>query len=99
MHCTVRTVTAMVVLAFLSAGCDGGAFTRSAFDTIYVGQPRYDVRRKLGEPTHRLDGAWLYVHEAPFRKAIVRFEDDRVVSKEWSYDRSRDLQADPDAGR
>jgi hypothetical protein len=90
---------ATIVLALLSAGCDGGAFTRSAFDTIYVGQPRYDVRRKLGEPTHRLDDAWLYVHEAPFRKAIVRFEDDRVVSKEWSYDRGRDFAADAQPGR
>jgi hypothetical protein len=59
-------------------------FTRERYDTIYHGQPREQVRKKLGEPHETTGNAWVYSHEEPFYTAVVFFEAGKVTAKRWS---------------
>jgi len=77
----------MVVVAGMVCGGCQERFTRQMFDTIYIGQPDYAVRRTLGEPESRSDGTWTYVHRRPYYRAVIDFKNNRVISKKWSYDR------------
>ena len=75
----------VVVVAMLCVGCGSKTLTRQKYDTLYIGQPDYAVQRMLGEPQSRNDGMWTYVHNKPYYRAMIDFQDNRVVSKKWSY--------------
>ncbi len=77
-------LAAMVVATMLCAGCQK-TLTRQKYDTLYIGQPDYAVRRMLGEPQLRTDGTWTYVHNDPYYRAVIDFQDNRIASKKWSY--------------
>ena len=78
-----------LMLAVLCAGCQS-KFTRQNYETIYLGQPDYDVQSKLGQPDERRDGTWIYVREKPFSKAVIVIEDGRVADKNWSWYRDQE---------
>lgn len=79
---------AMLVLATVLSGCPGPDLTRERFETLYIGQPASSVERKLGEPTRRGVGVWVYVSEDPYyRRAEVYFDNGRVRELKWSYER------------
>ncbi len=78
----------LACLLAVATGCGGsGEFDRVNYDTIYLGQPADAVRDRLGEPTHESQSEWIYIHEMPFYKALIRFEDGVVADKQWSYRR------------
>lgn len=80
--------TCLALLMAGATGCGGsGEFDRVNYDTIYLGQPADAVRQRLGEPTHESQGEWIYIHEMPFYKALIRFDDGVVADKQWSYRR------------
>jgi len=80
-----RTVLVALCLAAvaLAAGCQQEKFTRARYDTLYVGQPDYEVEMTLGEPDARFSDTWSYLHDEPFYKAIIEFDAGRVKSKTW----------------
>lgn len=86
------TFAVTVVLAMLLAGCN--KFTRPRYETVYVGQPDWEVAKTLGEPMVRYSDEWVYENEKPWYKAIIKFEGDRVSGKSW-YD-SKELEDHPD---
>lgn len=59
-------------------------FTRERYDTIYHGQPREQVRKKLGRPHQTTGNAWVYSRDEPFHTAVIFFEADKVTGKRWS---------------
>jgi outer membrane protein assembly factor BamE (lipoprotein component of BamABCDE complex) len=59
-------------------------FTRERYDTIYHGQRRDQVRKKLGKPHQTTGNAWIYSDDKPFCTAAVFFEADKVTAKQWS---------------
>jgi outer membrane protein assembly factor BamE (lipoprotein component of BamABCDE complex) len=64
-------------------------FTRQNFETLRYGQPDYEVREVLGEPTTESDGEWTYVNTRPYYKAILYFDDEgRLVDRVWYASRS-----------
>lgn len=76
----------MLTLATLSClGCRD-EFTRERYETLYEGQPAWDVAETLGEPTRRENGKWVYLRtESPICSAWIFFEDGRLVDKRWFY--------------
>ena len=81
----------LVVLALLLAawpvGCHSAPFTRQRYETLYVGQPDWDVRNVLGPPTYQEADVWTYVHtDTPYCWAVIYFRDGKVTGKEWSYE-------------
>jgi len=78
-------VLAAVMFAFLAAGCN--KFIRPRYDTIYVGQPKAEVRNMLGRPDKAVGNAWGYVHDEPFYNAVIVFEKGHVARKLWSNSR------------
>ncbi len=77
------------------AGCQK-KFTRQRYETIYIGMPDRQVRKILGEPHLARGESWRYLHEKPFYKAIIEFENGRVKSKSWSLERpSRAPHSEP----
>jgi len=91
---SVLLLTAAVLVAGFCAGCQQ-KFTRQRFDTIYRGQPAYEVEMTLGEPTAKFSNTWSYINEEPFYKAIIEFESGRVTSKAW-YD-EKEMGDHPDS--
>lgn len=82
-----KLILAALVLAALLVGCGNHSFTRQRYETIYVGQPSWDVRQALGDPTVEEPNAWTYEHtEVPYYRAVIYLRHGRVVSKEWSYE-------------
>lgn len=75
-----------VLLAAWPLGCTR-SFTRQRDETIYVGQPNWDVRQVLGRPTYQEINTWTYVHTGtPYYWAVIHFGDDKVIGKDWSYE-------------
>lgn len=91
--------SALAVLALLTVvlpACTGGErFTRERYETVYRGQPAEAVEQALGEPTVRYPDRWQYIHTAPYYRAVIRFEDGKVVDKEWSYARQEAAEPAP----
>jgi hypothetical protein len=86
------------VLAAGLAGCGGKSLTRQRYETIYVGQPDWDVLKVLGRPTYQEFDTWTYVHtRTPYFQAIIHFREGKVIAKEWSYEppKSRDQELWP----
>ena len=82
------TVLAVVYgLALLAVGCGGPKFSRVNYETIYLGQPAGAVEDKLGEPTRREEGTWIYVNDEPWYRAVIEFDDGRVADKHWWWTR------------
>ncbi len=80
----------LILVALLLAGSLAGCsrFTRQNYETIYVGQPAWDVERAMGRPTAIEGEEWVYLHEAaPYRRAVIRLVNGKVVGKSWSYER------------
>lgn len=71
---------------WLAAVSLGGCskFGRPAYDTIYVGQPQSQVRKKLGRPDRTVSGAWIYVRRRPFGSAAILLDKGTVSGKIWS---------------
>lgn len=84
----------ILILSVLVAGLGGcSKFTRQHYETVYVGQPTWDVRRALGRPSRQDGNAWVYVHSsAPYYQAVIHFRDKKVTGKDWSYDRPSSSQ-------
>ncbi len=79
-------ILAGLLLAACLAGCNR-SFTRERYETIYIGQPDWDVREVLGRPTLQQADAWTYVHsKTPYYQAVIYFRDGKVVGKDWSYE-------------
>jgi hypothetical protein len=81
----MRTATLCLLLsavALCAVGCQE-KFTRPRYETIYIGQPAAQVERTLGQPEAKFSDTWTYIHETPFYKAIIKFENSRVVDKAW----------------
>jgi hypothetical protein len=79
---TIMCFLAAGVLLGMCAGCQE-QFTRQRYETIYVGQPAFEVEKTLGTPDARFSDTWTYLHSDPFYKAIIEFEDSRVTNKAW----------------
>ena len=95
-----RTVVVMLAAAVgLAIFCGGCAkqFTRERYDTIYVGQPQFEVEATLGKPAARFSDTWSYINERPFYKAIIQFKDGKVSDKSWAD--SRVIEDHPDSKR
>jgi hypothetical protein len=84
----------ILIVSVLAVGLGGcSKFTRQRYETVYVGQPAWDVRRALGRPSSQDANAWVYVHPpAPYYRTVIRFHDGKVASKEWSYDKPSSSQ-------
>jgi len=86
---TPRTITLLSLTAALllgvTAGCEStNKFTRQRYETIYTGQESYEVEATLGEPYHKFSNSWTYMHDRPFYKAVIGFDQDgTVASKAW----------------
>jgi hypothetical protein len=66
------------------AGCQGPAFTRERFVTVYLHEPAEQVRAKLGEPARSTPEYWDYVNRKPTHyEARIWFRDGQVAKKEW----------------
>lgn len=78
----------LLIALTAGAGCASEKFTRERYETIYLGQPDYDVAEVLGEPDRRGPGRWLYVHDEPphYSAEIVFDQAGRVIGREWSYE-------------
>ena len=84
----VATLLAVCLLAACLCGCSKGSFTRQRWETLYVGQPSWDVRKVLGKPAYQDEETWIYVHDSrPYHRAAVHFRYGRVAGKDWSYER------------
>ena len=84
---TVWLICGLVFAGAVLSGCQR-QFTRERYETIYEGQPDYNVRSKLGRPTRDTANLWTYVNEKPeYYRAEIWFQDGRVVRKRWSTDR------------
>jgi len=90
---TVVVLVAAMLLAGLCCGCN--KFTRARYDTIYVGEPAFEVEKTLGRPDAAFSDSWSYINEKPFYKAIIQFKDARVTKKSW-YD-EREMGDHPDS--
>jgi hypothetical protein len=76
--------------ALLAASCSGcqQKFTRQRYETVCITMPDRQVRDILGKPKVEPDGSWSYVRGKPYRKAVIRFDQDgRVTDKSWSNER------------
>ena len=78
----------MVAAAALMAltGCQN-KFTQAQYDAVSVGQADWQVQQVLGEPHQRRGDKWVYVHDRPYYRAEILFQDDKVASKCWSTSR------------
>ena len=88
---TPRTIALLSLTAILlvgvAAGCEStNKFTRQRYETIYTGQESYEVEATLGEPHHKFSNSWTYIHRRPFYKAVIGFNEDRVVTSKAWYD-------------
>jgi hypothetical protein len=85
-----RPLLAILVAAVLTAwlaGCGGPSFTRQRYDTVYIGEPDWDVRKFLGRPTYQELDTWTYIHrQVPYYRAIIHFREGKVIAKEWTYE-------------
>lgn len=92
----MRRIAIVIVAAAILAGVAGcqEKFTRQRYETIYIGQPEFEVEKTLGEPTAKFSDTWTYIHDKPFYKAIVEFDSGRVTDKTW-YD-EREMGTHPD---
>ncbi|OQB81352.1 MAG: hypothetical protein BWX88_04289 [Planctomycetes bacterium ADurb.Bin126] len=82
---TTLVLVAALALGLFCAGCT--KFTRERYETIYVGQPQFEVEATLGEPYARFSDTWTYINEKPFYKAIIQFKEGRVSDKAWADER------------
>lgn len=64
------------------AGCTSD-FTRPNYETIYRGMDTQQVLKRLGAPDAMQQDRWIYRRDRPFRQAVIHFEQDRVVRKQW----------------
>ncbi|MFW6061393.1 MAG: hypothetical protein ACOC93_01160 [Planctomycetota bacterium] len=78
------TMLTAAMAALLLSGCQQ-KFTRVNYETVYLGMHPEHVRDRLGEPTRRQDGNWLYVHRDPAYQALIRFARGQVASKRWAW--------------
>jgi hypothetical protein len=76
--------------ALLAGGCAKESFTRVRYETVYLGQVAEEVEATLGPPDRIEDNRWMYIHREPFYQAIIAFDEGRVVSKQWNWDRPRE---------
>ena len=91
---TWAVIAAMLLVVLTSCGGCGVTklfhfnykkFTRERYDTIYHGQRRDQVRKKLGKPRETTGNAWIYSDDKPFCTAVVFFDEaDKVTGKQWS---------------
>jgi len=88
-----RLLLAVFLLAGLCCGCQG-KFTRQRYETIYPTMPDWKVREILGKPDAESQDRWTYLHQCPYYKAVIHFEDSRVKEKSWSNDRFADQEPD-----
>jgi len=65
-------------------GCATNKFTRQRYETLYNGQPASDVELTLGPPQHKFSDTWTYVHDKPYYRAIIAFDENgRLIDKQW----------------
>ena len=78
-------ILAVWMLAAAGGGCK--RFDQQHYETIYIGQPAWDVRKVMGKPTRQDEDAWHYVHrKPPYSRAVIYFKRGTVSGKEWSFD-------------
>ncbi len=68
------------------SGCQR-KFTRQRFETLCVGMPDVEVRNVLGKPAAKSPDRWTYLHKMPYYRAIIVFEDGKLIDKQWSVER------------
>ena len=72
------------LLGGLFAGCGQRTFTRPHYETIIIGtSTESDVEWTLGKATQKNPDTWTYIHEKPWFKAEIHFQDGVVVDKTW----------------
>jgi hypothetical protein len=81
----VLLLVPLALLAGLVAGCE--RFTRQNYETLFVGQQETEVRQVLGEPRLRTPTVWIYEHDHPYYKAVLRFGEGKLVGKTWTFQR------------
>ncbi|MFP4052779.1 MAG: hypothetical protein ACLFV7_02835 [Phycisphaerae bacterium] len=86
--------TVLLGAMLLAGGCAREPFTRVNYETVYLGQVADEVEATLGAPDRVEGSRWVYIHRQPFYQAIIAFDEGRVVSKQWSWDRPRDDTGD-----
>lgn len=90
---TLLLLSALALLAGLSAGCEK-KFTQKRFDTMIVnGQTKMEVEKILGPPDARWETSWKWVDfDKGCSGKVVFDKSGRVIGKKWT-DSTRD---DPD---
>ena len=81
----MRHLAMLLAAGLIVAACGGcqEKFSSQRYETIYIGQPAFDVEKVLGLPNARFSKSWVYVHDKPFYKAVITFIDGRVADKSW----------------
>lgn len=92
-----RIVLSFLVLATaICAGCGQEKFTRVRYEFLSVGATQQEVAETLGEPETRAGDTWTYVNrKGEYYRAVIRFEDGRIVDKQWRV--SRTVSTEPAA--
>lgn len=75
-------------------GCVKPEFSHQTYETICVGASQQDVLRVMGPPQTQDANSWIYAHEVPFYKAVIRFDNGLVTSKGWTNDRTVEPKAE-----
>ena len=91
-------LTGMLLAAVLLplVGCEK-KFTRSRFDTLYVGQEAWEVTETLGTADARFSDEWHYIHDEKdgYYKAVITFDPNKRISHKRWIDPEADVWEDP----
>ena len=95
-----RHIAALLVVSALVTGalvgCETNQFTRERYETLYTGLSAVDVELTLGTPTTKFSNSWTYINREPFYKAVIGFDENRLVSSMAWYD-SEEMGDHPDS--
>jgi len=84
----MKAAAIFLAAAVTVCGCGGpGKFTRVRYEVVHLGMEPEQVISTLGSPAQTTNDRWTYVNEIPYYRAVIRFEDGRVVGRSWSYER------------
>jgi hypothetical protein len=81
----------LIAVVLSAAGCTLAPykkFDRQRYETLYHGQPDFEVQKTMGKPARIEGNQWTYIHETPYYQAVITFdENDELINKEWSLER------------
>ena len=76
-----------LVLLTVTVGCTQQQFTKTSYGQVQAGMTQQDVKQAMGEPSKVEGTTWYYMNYDPDYRAVVKFDNGKVVEKGWADDR------------